>query len=134
MPYSSDKISSKSHYYRRGAIAFAVGQVSSFVTRYQEWQSGSRSRRDAKPPALKAQAGCYPVLYKGQCYKLHGLDQVEIKVLALLNQSMKQFLKALWLCPQSGEIIAPFSNAGFHGHRLDLDNGSNCRTEETAYG
>ncbi|MDX2097250.1 MAG: hypothetical protein SFW36_05690, partial [Leptolyngbyaceae cyanobacterium bins.59] len=29
-------------YYRRAAIAFAVGQVSSFVTRYQEWQSGIR--------------------------------------------------------------------------------------------
>jgi hypothetical protein len=67
-------------YYRRGAIAFAVGQVSSFVTRYQEWQSGSRNRRDAKPPTLNAQAGCYPVLYKGQCYKLHGFDRVEIKV------------------------------------------------------
>lgn len=67
-------------YYRRGAIAFAVGQVSSFVTRYQAWQSGVRKRRDAKPPTLNANAGCYPVLYKGQCYKLHGYDQVEIKV------------------------------------------------------
>ncbi|XFA73087.1 transposase [Thermosynechococcaceae cyanobacterium Okahandja] len=67
-------------YYRRAAIAFAVGQVSSFVTRYQEWQSGSRHRRDAKPPTLKADAKCYPVLYRGQCYKLHGYDHVEIKV------------------------------------------------------
>lgn len=67
-------------YYRRAAIAFAVGQVSSFVTRYQEWQSGTRNRRDAKPPVLNADAGCYPVLYKGQCYKLHGYDRVEIKV------------------------------------------------------
>jgi hypothetical protein len=31
--------------------------------------------------------------------------------LALLNQSMKRFLKALWLCSQFGEIIASFSNA-----------------------
>jgi hypothetical protein len=67
-------------YYRRAAIAFAVGQVSSFVTRYREWQAGIRNRRDAKPPTLNADAGCYPVLYKGQCYKLHGYDQVEIKV------------------------------------------------------
>ena len=67
-------------YYRRAAIAFAVGQVSSFVTRYQEWQSGTRKRRDAKPPTLNPDAGCYPVLYKGQCYKLHGLNCVEIKV------------------------------------------------------
>jgi len=67
-------------YYRRAAIAFAVGQVSSFVTRYRDWQAGIRSRRDAKPPTLNANAGCYPVLYKGQCYKLHGYDRVEIKV------------------------------------------------------
>ncbi len=67
-------------YYRRAAIAFAVGQVSSFVTRYQEWQSGIRRKRDAKPPTLNANSGCYPVLYKGQCYKLHGYDRVEIKV------------------------------------------------------
>jgi IS605 OrfB family transposase len=67
-------------YYRRAAIAFAVGQVSSFITRYQEWQSGTRKRRDAKPPTLNPDAGCYPALYKGQCYKLHGFDQIEIKV------------------------------------------------------
>lgn len=67
-------------YYRRAAIAFAVGQVSSFMTRYQEWQSGDRKRRDAKPPKLTPNAGCYPVLYRGQCYKLHGVDQIEIKV------------------------------------------------------
>ncbi|AOY82998.1 transposase [Moorena producens JHB] len=67
-------------YYRRSAIAFSAGQVSSFVTRYQEWQSGSRKRKDAKPPKLNADTGCYPSLYKGQCYKLHGFNQVEIKV------------------------------------------------------
>lgn len=68
-------------YYRRAAISFTVGQVSSYLTRYLEWQSGqSRKRRDAKPPRLTADAGCYPTLYKGQCYKLHGYDAVEIKV------------------------------------------------------
>ncbi|MCJ2542648.1 hypothetical protein [Thermostichus vulcanus] len=67
-------------YYRRGAIAFAFGQVSSFVARYQQWQSGTRKRREANPPTLNANTGCYPTLYKGQCYKLHGYDQVEIKV------------------------------------------------------
>lgn len=78
---SFDKVFHKfPSYYRRGAIAFSVGQVSSFATRYKEWQSGTRSRRDAKPPTLNAKAGCYPTLYKGQCYKLQGLDQVEIKV------------------------------------------------------
>ncbi len=67
-------------YYRRAAIAFAVGQVSSFVTRYQEWQSGIRYPSDAKPPTLNSDTGCYPVLYKGQCYKLHGFNSLEIKV------------------------------------------------------
>ena len=57
-------------YYRRGAIQFAVGQVSSFVTRYRDWQSGIRKRKDAKPPKLNADCGTYPPLYKGQCIKL----------------------------------------------------------------
>lgn len=67
-------------YLRRAAIMFAVGQVSSYLTRYRDWQSGIRSKRDAKPPILNPDAGCYPVLYKGQCYKLHGFTEVEIKV------------------------------------------------------
>ncbi|WP_229419046.1 MULTISPECIES: transposase [Moorena] len=67
-------------YYRRAAISFAAGQVSSYVTRYRDWQSGNRKRKDSKPPKLNAGTGCYPALYKGQCYKLHGFDQVEIKV------------------------------------------------------
>jgi IS605 OrfB family transposase len=56
-------------YYRRGAIQFAVGQVSSFNTRYMEWQSGKRARKDALPPRLNADCGTYPPLYKGQCIK-----------------------------------------------------------------
>ncbi|MEN9519109.1 MAG: hypothetical protein RLZZ381_1697 [Cyanobacteriota bacterium] len=56
-------------YYRRGAIQFAVGQVSSFNTRYREWQSGNRKRKDALPPRLNADCGTYPPLYKGQCIK-----------------------------------------------------------------
>ena len=67
-------------YYRRAAIMFVAGQVSSYLTRYQEWQSGNRKRKDAKPPMLNANAGCYPALYRGQCYKLHGYEFVEIKV------------------------------------------------------
>ncbi|WAN70156.1 hypothetical protein BJP36_39580 [Moorena producens JHB] len=34
-------------YYRRAAISFAAGQVSSFVTRYQNWQRGNRKRKSA---------------------------------------------------------------------------------------
>lgn len=68
-------------YLRRAAIMFAAGQVSSYMTRYRDWQSGqSRNRKDAKPPILNSDAGCYPALYKGQCFKLHGFEQVEIKV------------------------------------------------------
>jgi IS605 OrfB family transposase len=67
-------------YYRRAAIAFSFGQVSSYMTRYRDWQGGQRSRRDAKPPILNPDTGCYPTLYKGQCYKLHGLNEIEIKV------------------------------------------------------
>ena len=67
-------------YYRRAAIVFAVGQVSSYMTRYRDWQSGIRPRPCAKPPRFNPDAGCYPVLYRGQCYKLHGTDKVEIKV------------------------------------------------------
>lgn len=68
-------------YLRRAAIEFVVGQVSSFVTRYQEWQSGKRSRRDAKPPRLNPEAGCYPALYRGQCILFgDGLHTAQIKV------------------------------------------------------
>lgn len=56
-------------YYRRGAIQFAIGQVSSFVTRYRSWQSGIRKRKDTLPPRLNADCGTYPPLYKGQCLK-----------------------------------------------------------------
>ena len=67
-------------YYRRAAITFAVGQVSSYMTRYRDWQSGKRARRDAKPPRFNSNAGCYPVLYRGQCYKMLAIERVGIKV------------------------------------------------------
>jgi putative transposase len=56
-------------YLRRAAIKFVEGQVSSYLTRYREWQSGVRKRRDAKPPAFNVDAECYPALYKGQLVK-----------------------------------------------------------------
>ena len=68
-------------YYRRGAIQFAVGQVSSFVTRYRMWQSGIRKRKTALPPKLNADCGTYPPLYKNQCIKLaEDNNSAEIKV------------------------------------------------------
>lgn len=68
-------------YLRRAAIADAIGIVSSFETRYREWQSGNRKRRDAKPPRLTAGCNTYPALYKGQQVR-YGLDYstVDIKV------------------------------------------------------
>ena len=68
-------------YLRRAAIEFAIGQVSSFLTRYQRWQSGIRSRKDTKPPKLNGNTGCYPYLYKGQCIRFSEcLTVAEIKV------------------------------------------------------
>lgn len=68
-------------YLRRAAIADAIGIVSSFQTRYRDWQSGIRSRRDAKPPRLTVMCNTYPSLYKGQQVK-YGLNfqTVDIKV------------------------------------------------------
>ncbi|MEB3281602.1 MAG: transposase [Lyngbya sp.] len=53
-------------YLRRAAIADAIGIVSSFQTRYREWQSGIRKHRQARPPRLTAMCKTYPALYKGQ--------------------------------------------------------------------
>ncbi|MEG3973275.1 IS200/IS605 family accessory protein TnpB-related protein [Microcoleus sp. herbarium8] len=53
-------------YLRRAAIADAIGIVSSFHTRYLQWQSGIRKHRQAKPPRLTATCNSYPALYKGQ--------------------------------------------------------------------
>ena len=68
-------------YLRRAAIADAIGIVSSFQTPYWDWQSGIRSKRDAKPPQLTAKCSAYPSLYKGQQVK-YGADfqTVDIKV------------------------------------------------------
>ncbi|MGK7925219.1 MAG: IS200/IS605 family accessory protein TnpB-related protein [Spirulina sp.] len=56
-------------YLRRAAIEFAIGQVSSFITRYSSWQSGQRKRQNAQPPKLNGKTNVYAVLYKGQCIK-----------------------------------------------------------------
>jgi IS605 OrfB family transposase len=68
-------------YLRRAAIADAIGIVSSFQTRYRDWQSGIRKHKAAKPPRLTAMCKTYPALYKGQQIK-YGLNYqtVEIKV------------------------------------------------------
>lgn len=68
-------------YLRRAAIEFVGGQVSSFLTRYYDWQSGNRKRRDALPPRFNPEAGCYPALYRGQCIKFSDdFGSAQIKV------------------------------------------------------
>jgi hypothetical protein len=68
-------------YLRRAAIEFVCGQVSSFHSRYRDWQSGIRKRRDANPPRFNPKSGCYPALYRGQCVKFDSdIATTEIKV------------------------------------------------------
>ena len=68
-------------YLRRAAINDAIGHVSSFHTRYHDWQGGIRKRKTAKPPGLNISCGVYPDLYKNQCIKVAAdYSQVEIKV------------------------------------------------------
>lgn len=66
-------------YLRRAVIQAVIGQVSSFVTRYRQWQSGSRKRRDALPPRLNSVTNLRTVLYQGQCILFLG-NAVKIKL------------------------------------------------------
>ncbi|MEM8830781.1 MAG: transposase [Cyanobacteria bacterium P01_G01_bin.19] len=67
-------------YLRRAAINDAIGHVSSFHTRYRDWQTGMRKRKTAKPPGLNTSCGVYPDLYKNQCIKVAAdYRSVEIK-------------------------------------------------------
>ncbi len=68
-------------YLRRAAIADAIGIVSSFQTRYRQWQSGIRKKRIARPPSLTAMCNSYPALYKGQQVRYHSnYTCVDIKI------------------------------------------------------
>lgn len=68
-------------YLRRAAINAAIGQVSSFHTRYRDWVCGqSRVRREARPPGFQSACSVNPVLYANQCYRNLTAHSVEIKV------------------------------------------------------
>lgn len=68
-------------YLRRAAIADAIGIVSSFQTRYREWQSGIRKYRKFRPPRLTAICQSYPALYKGQQVKYNeNYKNISLKV------------------------------------------------------
>ncbi|MDF5719681.1 MAG: transposase [Rhizonema sp. PD37] len=68
-------------YLRRAASSDAIGIVSSFQTRYKDWQLGNRKHRHAQPPSLTSMCNTYPALYKGQQVKYRQNYQlVDIKV------------------------------------------------------
>jgi len=68
-------------YLRRAAIVAALGQVSSFSTRYDQWQGGTRKRRDALPPRRTGDNTLNPPLYRGQCIRFdEHYQKAEIKV------------------------------------------------------
>ena len=111
-------------YYRRGAIQFAVGQVSSFNTRYREWQSGIRKRKEANPPRLNADCGTYPPLYKGQCIKfaednraLERTDVASQRRRTPVRAAIKVFTGTDWV----------WTTVGITGHRERHLNPSNQR-------
>ncbi|WP_033375378.1 IS200/IS605 family accessory protein TnpB-related protein [Spirulina subsalsa] len=80
-PYFGKRFYKFPSYLRRAAIEFVCGQVSSFLTRYQLWQSGIGRHKQAKPPKFNPEAGCYPALYRGQCIKFQeDFTVAEIKV------------------------------------------------------
>ena len=95
-------------YYRRGAIQFAVGQVSSFNTRYTEWQSGIRKHKNSLPPRLNADCGTYPPLYKGQCIKFAADNN---------SAAIKVFTGTDWI----------WTTVGITGHRERHLNPNNVR-------
>ena len=63
--YFEEKFYKFPSYLRRAAIEVAIGQVSSFITRYDKWQRGIRKRPDERPPKLTAKVNVYLVLYLG---------------------------------------------------------------------
>ncbi len=77
--YFGEKFYKFPSYLRRAVIQAAIGQVSSFVTRYNFWQEGRRKRKNALPPRLNAVTNLHTVLYRGQCI-LFEEDSVQIKV------------------------------------------------------
>jgi putative transposase len=80
-PYFSRRYYKFPSYLRRVAIMDAVGQVRSFVTRFDVWRRGGRKTRTTKPPRLTASTRTFPSLYGGQCAKVNAdASQAFIKV------------------------------------------------------
>ena len=75
-------------YLRRAAIEFVKGQVSSYISRYDDWLDGKRKHSHAKPPVFNPVSGCYPALYRGQLYKL----DAQFKTVSIKLWDGKQWL------------------------------------------
>jgi IS605 OrfB family transposase len=114
-------------YLRRAAIEFAIGQVSSYQTRYRDWQGGTRKRRDAKPPRLVAPKHIPLSLYHGACIQydddytvawiklFNGSDWIwsEFRILTkgkrhLPDRSFKQYSPSLSIKPKGVFLAVPF--------------------------
>jgi len=68
-------------YLRRSAIMDAVGQVRSFLSRYDQWQTATDRRHKNERPPQFGVSNTFPSLYKGQCIKYtEDLSSAEIKV------------------------------------------------------
>jgi IS605 OrfB family transposase len=68
-------------YLRRAAIEAALGQVSSFSTRYDQWQTFQRGNSKASPPKRTHENTLNPPLYGGQCIKYNDdMSVASIKV------------------------------------------------------
>jgi IS605 OrfB family transposase len=68
-------------YLRRSAIMDAVGQVRSFLSRYDQWQTATDRRHKHERPPTFGVSNSFPSLYKGQCIKYaDDLSAAEIKV------------------------------------------------------
>lgn len=68
-------------YLRRVATMDAVGQVRSFMSRYNDWLDGQRRTPHSRPPKLTASTNTFPSLYGSQCIKLNdSATQAFIKV------------------------------------------------------
>ena len=72
-------------YYRRAAIEFVIGQVSSYLTRLSDYEEekhaamASGKKFGKNPPKLNLETNVCPTLYRGNMYKEEG-DKVFIKV------------------------------------------------------
>lgn len=109
-------------YYRRGAIQFAIGQVSSFNTRYRDWQSGIRNRFDALPPRLNSDCGTHPPLYKGQCIRFAD-DDVRVERTDVASQRRRTPVRAAIKVFTGTDWV--WETVGLTGHRqrhLNPDN------------